>query len=141
MLKREITYEDFNGEKATDTFYFNLTKTEIIELEVSYEGGLEAALKRIVATNDSKNLIAEFRRIVLLAYGVKSDDGKRFIKSNELREEFSQTAAYDALFMELATNDEAAATFIKGIIPKDMTQEVAKSEVSVLPLPPQPPKG
>jgi hypothetical protein len=141
MLKREITYEDFNGEKATDTFYFNLTKTEIITLEVSYEGGLEAALKRIVATNDSKNLIAEFKRIILLAYGVKSEDGKRFIKNDQLREEFSQTAAYDALFMELATNDEAAAVFIKGIIPKDMEKEVAKSESSVLPLPPSPPKG
>jgi hypothetical protein len=141
MLKREITYEDFNGEKATDTYYFNLTKTEIITLEVSYEGGLEAALKRIVDTKDSKNLIAEFKRIILLAYGVKSEDGKRFIKSDQLRDEFSQTAAYDALFMELATNDEAAAVFIKGIIPKDMAQEAAKSEVSVLPLPPQPPKG
>lgn len=137
MLKREITYEDYNGETVTDTFYFNLTKTEIIELEVGYEGGLEAAIQKIIEAKDNKNLIAEFKKIVLAAYGKKSEDGKRFIKSETLREEFAQTAAYDALFMELATSEDAAANFINGIIPKDLVQD--KPQIQTVELPPPPP--
>lgn len=128
MLKRNITYKDFNGEEVTETFYFNLTRTELIELEVSYEGGLQAAIQRIIEENDPKKLIMEFKRIVLLAYGVRSEDGKRFMKSDQIREEFSQTAAYDELFMELATDDDAAADFVKGIIPSDLVQAVATVE-------------
>lgn len=137
MLKRDITYEDFNGDKVTDTYYFNLTRSEIIELEVGYKGGLEQALKRIIAAQDNKQLFAEFKRIVLLAYGEKSDDGKRFIKTPELREAFSQTAAYDALFMELATNDDAAATFIKGVIPRDMSEPQVQDKPTSPPPSPQ----
>ena len=137
MLKRDITYEDFDGEKTTETFYFNLTKSEIVELEVAYDGGLQAALLRIVKTNDRKNLVAEFKKIILLSYGQKSEDGKRFIKSDELREGFSQTAAFDALFIELATNDDAAATFLKGIVPKEFSQEMDKQTPVIMPVPPK----
>ncbi|MET0466308.1 MAG: hypothetical protein ABW007_24330 [Chitinophagaceae bacterium] len=133
MLKRDITYEDFDGEKVTETFYFNLTKSEIIELEVGYKEGLQEVLQRIIKTEDKKRLIEEFKRIILLSYGERSEDGKRFIKNDGLREAFSQTAAYDALFIELATNEESAALFIKGIIPKDFVQEVEKAEVVNLP--------
>lgn len=136
MLKRNITYEDFNGDKVTDTHYFNLTRTEIIELEVGYEGGLEKTIKRIVDAKDSKTLIAEFKRIVLLSYGVRTEDGKRFIKSDALREEFTQTAAYDALFMELATDADAATQFVQGIIPKDMQAPPAVSDKPAVPVPP-----
>jgi hypothetical protein len=122
MLKREINYEDFNGETVTDTYYFNLTKSEILGLEASYNGGLDAAIKRIIDAKDSMALIAEFQKIFLLAYGIKSDDGKRFMKSDQLRDEFSQTAAYDVLFMELATNDKLAADFMIGIMPKDLAK-------------------
>lgn len=128
VLKRDISYEDYNGDKVTETCYFNLTKSEIIELEVGYKGGLQETIQRIIKTQDNKQLIAEFKRLILLAYGVKSDDGRRFIKSDELREEFSQTAAYDSLFMELATNADSAATFITGIVPKDFAKEIEKEE-------------
>ncbi len=126
MLKRDITYLDFNDEEVTDTFYFNITKSEIVELEVEHKEGLDATIKKIIETKDNKSLVAEFKRIILLSYGEKSADGKRFIKSDESREEFSQTAAFDSLFMELATQDEAAATFIKGVLPKDMTADMDK---------------
>jgi hypothetical protein len=127
MFKRDVTYEDFDGDKVTETFYFNLTKTELIELEVEYKGGLKEALERIIKAQDNKMLVAEFKRIVLLAYGIKSDDGKRFVKSDALREEFSQTAAYDALFMELAMDSDSAAAFINGIVPKDFAKEIEKA--------------
>lgn len=126
MLKREITYENFDGETVTEVFYFNLTKSEMIELEVSYKDGLESVIKKIIAAEDNESLIAEFKKIILLSYGEKSEDGKRFVKSDSIREGFSQTAAYDALFMDIATNEETAAVFIKGIIPKDMAIEVDK---------------
>jgi hypothetical protein len=141
MLKRDITYEDFNGETITETFYFNLTKTEIIELEVEYKVGLEETIKAIIKAQDNKSLIAEFKKIVLLAYGVKSEDGRRFIKSDKLREEFSQSAAYDALFMDMATNEDSAANFIMGIIPKDLNVDQDKPQLKTIevPLPPVPP--
>ena len=105
---------------------FNLTKSEILNLDVSYENGLNSALQKIIDAKDNKSLIAEFQKLILLAYGVKSEDGKRFIKSEALKEEFSQTAAYDVLFMELATNDSLAAEFMLGIMPKDMAQAAQK---------------
>ena len=130
MLKRDITYEDFNGNQVTETFYFNLTKSEIVELEADYDGGLQAAISRIVAAEDTKALIKEFKRIILTAYGQKSEDGKRFIKSDDLRDEFAQTAAYDALFMELATSDSLAADFMTGIIPRDMARAIGEIETT-----------
>ena len=135
MLIRPITYENFDGETVTETFHFNLSKSEIVELQVSYKEGLEAAIARIVRTEDKKKLIEEFKRIILLSYGERSEDGKRFVKNDELREAFSQTAAYDSLFIELATDDTAAADFIKGILPKDFAKEVEKQEVAVLTTP------
>ena len=130
MLKRDITYEDFNGNTVTEAFYFNLSKSEIIELEASYKEGLQETINKIIQAQDNKSLIREFKKIVLMSYGVKSDDGKRFIKSPQLREEFSQTAAYDALFMDLATSDDAAAKFIQGVIPADLAREVDKPAVT-----------
>lgn len=140
MLKRNITYEDFNGETVTDVFYFNMAKSELVEMEMSALNGFSKSLARIIETKDAKSLIDEFKKLILLSYGEKSDDGKRFVKNDALREAFSQTAAYQSLFMELATNDKAAAEFIQGILPKDMSDEVLKSQtaakLSVLPPPP-----
>ena len=144
MLKRTITYEDFNGESASEIFYFNFTKTELLRLEVSYDGGMFGFLQRIVESESQKELFAEFEKIILLAYGTKSDDGKQFIKNDQLREEFSQTAAYDALFQELTTDEGAAATFIEGVMPKDMREEIAKeiaNPSAQLPAPPAPPSA
>jgi len=117
MLKKTIKYVDFDGNERTEDFYFNLTKAEATEMEMSTEGGLANSLKRIVEDKDAKRIIESFKDIILRSYGVKSPDGKRFIKNQELRDEFSQTAAYSELFMELATDAEAASKFVNGIIP------------------------
>lgn len=130
MLKREITYEDFNGEEVTEVFYFNISKPELIEMEVEYEQGFGVMIEKVIKSKDNKTLIKVFKDIVLLAYGKKSEDGKRFIKSEELRLEFSQTAAFSVLFMELAVNDNAAAIFLKGVLPKDMVEEINKAMLS-----------
>lgn len=128
MLKRDIKYETFDGEEVTETFYFNISKPELIELEVGVDEGFGVFLERIVKTEDKKQLIAEFKKIILLAYGEKSADGKRFVKNDELREAFSQTAAYQELFMQLSTDAKVASDFIKGLLPKDMAGEIAKHE-------------
>ena len=128
MLHRPITFQDFDGNTVTENFYFNLSKSELLELEVAYDGGLSAALQRIIDASDVRALIAEMKKLVLLSYGKKSEDGKRFVKSDQLREEFTQTPAYDALFMELATNDGAAAVFIQGIVPKDLADAINSAE-------------
>jgi hypothetical protein len=126
VLKKTITYEDFNGETVSEDFFFHLSKAELVELEMSQDGGLSAALTRIVAAEDSKSIIAEFKKIILRAYGKRSDDGRRFIKNQELRDEFESTEAYSVLFMELVTNTDAAIEFINGVIPAGMAEEAAQ---------------
>jgi hypothetical protein len=126
MLKKTITFDDYNGEKVTEDFYFNLTKAELVELELSEKGGLVNLMEKIVKTRDGAQIIDIFKKIILLAYGEKSEDGRRFIKSPELREAFSQTEAYSDLFMDLATNAGTAAEFMTGIIPASLAAEVKK---------------
>lgn len=121
MLKKTITYTDYNQVERTEDFYFNLSKAEIMEMEMSISGGLAEMIKRIVAEKDAPAIIKIFKDLVLKAYGVKSPDGKQFIKSDELRTAFSQTEAYSELFMELATNADEAAKFVNGIIPPAQT--------------------
>ena len=120
MLKKTITYEDFNGVERTEDYYFHLTKAEIAEMEMSQNGGYSEVLNRIVAAKDAPSIIKQFKDLVLKAYGINSDDGRRFIKNDEIREAFSQTEAYSIIFMELATDDNAAAAFVNGIFPADM---------------------
>lgn len=120
MLKKTITYVDFDGVERTEDFYFNLTKAEIMEMNLSVYGGLDKMLERIVAAKDTPKIVSTFKDLVLRAYGVKSDDGKRFIKNDKLREEFAQTEAYSELFMELATDEDAAIKFVNGIVPKEL---------------------
>lgn len=120
MLKKTIKYTDFNGVEREEEFYFNLTKAEVMEMEMSTTGGLAEMIQRIVKLQDAPAIIKIFKDLVLKAYGVKSDDGRRFIKSEELSTAFSQTEAYSILFMELATNADEAAKFVNGIVPVDM---------------------
>jgi hypothetical protein len=125
MLKKTITYVDFDGNERTEDFYFNLSKAEIMEMELGVSGGMTQMIKKIVAAQDGERIIKIFKEIILKAYGEKSPDGKRFIKSEELSTAFSQTEAYSQLFMELATNADAAAKFVNGIIPANATQIAA----------------
>lgn len=124
MLKKTITYTDYNGNERTENFYFNLTKSEIMKMEMSVNGGLAESIQRIVDAQDAPSIINVFEELVLKAYGVKSTDGKRFEKSEELTREFAQTEAYDQLFMELATNADAAAEFVNKVIPADMAKQL-----------------
>ena len=117
MLKKTITYTDYNGVERKEDFYFNLTKAEIMEMEMSISGGLTEMINRIVAAQDAPAIVKIFKELVLKAYGIKSPDGKRFIKSEELATEFAQTEAYSHLFMELATDADAASAFVNGIVP------------------------
>lgn len=125
MLKKTITYEDFNGVERKEDFYFNLSKAEIMEMQFGTVGGLDVMLKKIVDAKDVKSIMNTFKMLILKAYGIKSDDGRRFIKSEEIAKEFEQTEAYSILYMELASDDNAAAEFVNGIIPKDVATEVS----------------
>lgn len=117
MLKKTITYTDYNGNNRTEDYYFNLSQAEVMEMEMSTAGGLAEMIQRIVAAQDAPSIIKIFKDLILKAYGEKSADGKRFIKSAEISEAFSQTEAYSQLFMELATDADAASAFVNGIIP------------------------
>ena len=126
MLKKTITYTDYNGVERTEDHYFNLSKAEVMEMEMGTTGGLAEMIKKIVAAKDAPAIIRVFKDLVLKAYGVKSDDGKRFIKSDEISTAFSQTEAYSQLFMELATDAQKGAEFINGVIPSDLSKDLAE---------------
>jgi hypothetical protein len=118
MLKKTISYTDYNGNDRTEDFYFNLTKAEIMEMEMITTGGYAEQIKKVIASQDSPTIINIFKNLVLKAYGEKTLDGKRFSKNEEIRTAFSETEAYSILFMELATDANAATSFINGIIPQ-----------------------
>lgn len=122
MLKKRIKYVDYDNNEREEDFYFNLSKAEIAEMELSIEGGLQKWIERVVDAKDTPQIIELFKRLILQSYGEKSPDGKRFIKSEELSKEFSQTEAYSELFMELATDETAAANFVNGIIPQEFSE-------------------
>lgn len=122
MLKHTITYTDYDEEEVTEDFYFNINETELIELEVEHKEGLQEWIKNIIKSNDRKTMFAEFRRIILLAYGVR--DGKQFVKNDQVREEFKNTAAFNALVVQFASEEDAAAKFIQGVLPKDLADKV-----------------
>lgn len=128
MLEKKITYTDYNGVERTESFFFNLSKAELMEMQLSQNGGLDAMLYRIIEAKDQPALIKTFKELILKSFGVKSDDGKRFIKSQELRDAFEQTEAYATLFMELATDDKAASDFVNNVIPKDLAKELEKQK-------------
>lgn len=128
MLKKTIKYTDYNDVEREEIFYFNLTKAEIAELEMSTEGGLAEKINKIIISKDIPSIIRLFKDLILKAYGEKSDDGKRFIKSKELSEAFAQTEAYSNLFMELANDANAGADFVNAIIPKDLAEQVRKEQ-------------
>lgn len=131
MLKKKITYTDYNGVERTENFYFNLSQAEVMEMEMSTTGGFSDMVQRIVETQDVPSIIKIFKELILKAYGEKSPDGKRFVKSKELSTAFSQTEAYSKLFMELGTNAEKAAEFVNGIIPAGTAESVNQSNTPI----------
>lgn len=123
MLKKTIEYTDYNGVLRKEDFYFNLSKAEVAEMEMIHDGdgGYANLLQSIVDSNDAKQIVQTFKQIILMAYGEKSSDGKRFVKSDDISKAFSETEAYSKLFMELATDAEAASAFVTGILPADLS--------------------
>lgn len=137
MLSKNIKYTDYNGVEREEKFLFNLSKAELMEMELGTTGGLAETIKTIISTQDTPKIIKIFKDLVLKAYGEKSADGKRFIKVDEkgnlLSVAFSQTEAYSNLFMELATDAKAAADFIRGIIPSDI--DISDEELKNIDIP------
>ena len=117
MLKKTITFTDFDGNERTEDFYFHLTEAELMDLELSVSGGFSNMVEKIQQTQDIPKIIEIFKKLIHLSYGVKSPDGRKFMKSKEILDDFLATEAYSQLYMELGTNDEKAAEFINGVVP------------------------
>ena len=128
MIKKTIAYVDYDGNNREEDFYFNLSKAELTELQLSTSGGLQKMIENIIKTKDIPRIIEIFKKIIIASYGIKSPDGRRFIKSKEITDEFTQTEAYSILFMELSTDAEAAANFISGVIPADLKKEFEEAQ-------------
>lgn len=127
MLKKAITYTDFNDVEHTEDFYFSLSKGELIEMQLSVEGGWDQWMQKIINAGDNVTASEVFTKLILKSYGEKSDDGKRFIKSPEKSEEFHQTNAYSELLFELMRDENEAAAFVTGILPKDLREIAANA--------------
>ena len=125
------TYTDFNGIERKETCHFNLTKAEIMEMELTTTGGLAEMIQKVVDTKDTPSIIKIFKELIIKAYGEKSEDGRRFVKSKELSEAFSQTPIYSELFMLLATDADAAAKFINEIIPADVAAKIPEAQAKL----------
>ena len=128
MYNKTVTYKDYKGNTRTEDFYFNLNKAELVELELSTKGGLTVTMDRIIAAQDNPTLFKIFKDLVSKSYGVLSDDGRKFIKNQEVLDDFMQTEAYSIIFSELATNAEAAAEFFNNVIPQKLAKELAEEE-------------
>ena len=127
MLKKTITYEDYDGNTRTEDLYFFISKAELMEMELSTPGGLAKKLESITKAQNGAEIIKVFKDIILSAYGEKGEDGRSFIKKRngvKLAEEFEQSPAYDALFTELVMDPDKASVFINGIMPKDLINDV-----------------
>lgn len=123
MLKKTMTYTDYNGVERTEDFYFNLTEAEILEMEMGTAGGFAEMLQNIVNAKDQVAIIKVFKDLVFKSYGEKSPDGKRFEKSEAISRAFSQTEAYSKIFMELALETDKAIEFVNGIVPANMSKK------------------
>lgn len=132
MIKITKTFTDFNGNERTEDFFFHLTEAEVMKMEMSTKGGLAEMIQSVIASQDAPAIIKIFEDLVSKAYGKKSPDGREFIKNDQIRTSFEQTQAYSDIFMELATDADAAARFVNGIIPANLAKKVAemKSPVS-----------
>lgn len=133
MLKKTIKYTDFDGNERSDECYFNLSKSELTEMEMSENGGFDKYIEKIVETKDMKKIYQIFKELVLMSYGEKSYDGKHFVKKKtvdgqviRLRDEFEQTGAFDELMMELLSNEKTSADFINNVVPKELAENMAK---------------
>ena len=134
MVVEKIKYTDFNGLEREEESMFKLTEAEITEMELTTDGGLSDSIKKIIAAQDTPQIIKVFKMLLLKSYGEKSADGRRFVKSDKLSEEFAQTNAYSQLFMKLATDDKAAVAFINGIMPDSMQEKAAGNNSGLTPV-------
>lgn len=116
MITKTVTYTDYDGNERTEKFYFHLSEAELLEMEFSASGGFTKMIEKLIETKDAPRIMAIFKDMLLKSYGEKSADGRRFIKSAQLSTEFSQTPAYTKLFVELATDSDAATEFVNGLV-------------------------
>lgn len=130
MLMKAITYEDFNGEKKTKNFYFHLSKFELTKMQYQEDGGIQNYLKKMIESNDTKEIFNFFEKFVLACYGERSADGEEFLKTDEIRRKFQCHPAYDVLMMEfISGGDKAMADFINAVVPKDVAEHISKADL------------
>ena len=135
MYKITETYTDYDDHQRTEDFYFNYSKAELTDIQFSVNGGLAGMIDRIIQTNNTPELVKLFRELLQKAYGEKSNDGRRFMKSPELTKSFTETEAYSQIYMRLATDSKAAQEFINNVVPKDVLGKVEQAnQQNVVPM-------
>ena len=126
MFKKTIKYVDYKGNEREEDFYFNITKSELVEMELAQKGGMSEYLEKITKAQTKDELVLWFKKIILKAYGEKSDDGRRFMKSEEISKAFSETEAFNQLYMELIVDEKKAAEFVNAVVPEFTEEELGQ---------------
>lgn len=124
MLKKTITYTDYNGLERTEDYYFNISRSELAVMNYNENGGFTERLQSMLNAKNSKAIIDVVQSLIEMSYGIKSQDGRRFIKGKEVFDEFKQSPAYSIFLMDLLTNSDSAEEFVKGILPSDLAKEI-----------------
>lgn len=130
MIKKTLTYKDFDGDEVTEDLYFHLSAMELVQMKLDNEG-IEEFLEKIVAEENYAKIIGEFKKILLAAYGKKSEDGRSFRKTPQMREELEFTAAFDALLLEICTNEKTAGDFINGLLPSELLNKAKQQQLEL----------
>lgn len=125
MIKKTVTYVDYNGIERTESYYFHYTEAEILDMEMSTEGGFAERIQRIIDAKDQTALMKEIKKFVLDAFGVKSEDGRRFMKSQDIKQAFVESPAYSEIWLELLSDDKMASDFVNGVVPENMNDRLA----------------
>lgn len=127
MIKKTVTYKDFNDEEQTDELLFHMSKADLIQLQMEEGGdGFGEYIQQITDAEDSAEVWRIFKKILKMSFGKKSPDGKRFIKTDEQWDEFTSSEAYSTLVMDLMSDPNAMAEFITKLVPQDLDADVAK---------------
>lgn len=130
MFKKTVEYTDFNGETVSEDLYFHLSEVELIEMELSVDGGLSAKLEKMITTANSREIVAYVKELILDSYGERSEDGKRFIKNDEVREAFAQSQAFSTILFELLQGEDAASKFVNALLPPDVVAKLKSVQES-----------
>lgn len=133
MVRREIKFTDFNGKSQTEVGYFNINKAELGKLQMRHNGTYLDYLKLLSERKKVEEMYNFVYELILDSYGEKDPEGRKFIKTPEMRTDFEQSLAFSEMIVDLVSNPDDLANFVKGIMPPDLVTGGGEIDATALP--------